>query len=188
MSAPIPHKSEVLPFEGGLWNRVSFILLLCIVFILLDWEFVPLVIFPFIFIFPLMLAAWNRGMLFATLCTALLSTSRVAHQFFFDARPDTIDDYAGALIRFFVLLLLALLTHLLGRQSRQLRQRVRLLEGILPICSGCKSIRDEHNNWVQLEGYITAHSTAQFSHGLCPQCFRRFYGEEPASSSAPKYP
>jgi len=186
MAEPVPNPSDIPPFESGLWNRGWFMIVLCLAFIILDWEYVPLVIFPFIFIFPLMLVAWNRRMWFATLCTALLSVSRVAHQFIFDSKPGTIDDYADALIRFFVLLLLALLTNQLGRQSRQLRRRVRLLEGILPICSSCKSIRDENNNWVQLEGYITAHTTAQFSHSLCPHCFKEFYGEEPASSPAAK--
>jgi hypothetical protein len=53
-----------------------------------------------------------------------------------------------------------------------------LLEGILPICAGCKSIRDEKGNWLSLEGYITAHSNAQFSHGFCPACFKDYYGEQ----------
>ena len=79
-----------------------------------------------------------------------------------------------------MLLLLAALTSQLGKQARQLRLRVRMLEGILPICSHCKSIRDKNNNWVQLESYITAHSEAQFSHSLCPDCFKDFYGQEPA--------
>ena len=180
MAEPIAKPLETPPFENGLWNRAWFMLLLCLVFVVLDWEFVPVAIFPFIFIFPLMLAAWNRGMAFATICTILLSLSRVAHQFLFDLKPDTIDDYTDAPVRFFVLLLLALLTNLLGCQSRQLRRRVRQLEGILSICSNCKSIRDHNNDWVPLEGYITAHTTAQFSHGLCPHCFKEFYGEEPA--------
>lgn len=186
MASPVTKPLETPPFESGLWNRAWFMLLLCCVFIMLDWEFVPQVLFPFVFIFPLMLVAWNRGMAFATVCTVLMSMSRVTHQFFFDLKPSTIDDYSDALIRFFVLLLLALLTNLLGRQSRQLRQRVQLLEGILPICSSCKSIRDDNNKWVPVEGYITAHTAAQFSHGLCPHCFKEFYGEEPASQTPVK--
>ena len=102
----------------------------------------------------------------------------------FYEKPYTVDEVTAALVRFFVLLLLAALTNQLGKQARRLRQRVRLLEGILPICAQCKSIRDEHNHWVQLEGYITAHSEAQFSHSLCPQCFKVFYGQEPAPEPA----
>ncbi len=173
-------------FERGLWSRAWFIILLCLALAAVDWELIPLKIFPFVFIFPLMLAAWNRSLPFAMICAVGLSLTRLSHQFFFDERPFTADEVAAALVRFFVLLLLAALTNQLGKQTRQLRHRVRLLEGILPICSHCKSIRDKHNNWVQLEEYITAHSTAQFSHSLCPTCFREFYGQESAPEPAAK--
>jgi hypothetical protein len=181
-----PPQSNAPPFERGLWQRSWFILLLCFIAVEVDWELVPLSVFPFLYIFPVMLAAWNHGLLFPMLCVTGLSLVRVAHQFVFDARPDSIDEGTTALVRFFVLTLLTALTYMLGRQSRQLRQRVRMLEGILPICSQCKSIRDEQNNWVQLEGYITTHSAAQFSHSLCPHCFKEFYGEEAASRVAAK--
>lgn len=48
--------------------------------------------------------------------------------------------------------------------------RVKLLEGIIPICAYCKKIRDDHEIWQQLETYITEHSEALFSHGICPEC------------------
>lgn len=54
---------------------------------------------------------------------------------------------------------------------------VQLLSGLLPICASCKKIRDEHGTWQPLESYITAHSEAKFSHGLCPDCMRRLYPE-----------
>jgi K+-sensing histidine kinase KdpD len=179
---------DVPQFERGLWNRAWFILLLCLAFVAIDWELVPMKMFPFVFIFPLMLAAWNFSLRFAILCAVALSMTRLAHQFVFDEKPYTVDEVTAAAVRFFVLVLLAALTNLLGRQARQLRHRVRLLEGILPICSSCKSIRDENNQWVQLEGYITAHSSAQFSHGFCPRCFKEYYGQEPAPEPAPNKP
>lgn len=49
--------------------------------------------------------------------------------------------------------------------------RVKKLEGIIPICMHCKKIRDDQNSWNQLEQYITNHSEAMFSHGICPQCY-----------------
>jgi PAS domain S-box-containing protein len=49
--------------------------------------------------------------------------------------------------------------------------RVKKLEGIIPICMHCKKIRDDQNSWNQLEEYITNHSEAMFSHGICPQCY-----------------
>ncbi len=48
--------------------------------------------------------------------------------------------------------------------------RVKLLEGIIPICAYCKKIRDDRQNWLKLETYISDHSEAMFSHGICPEC------------------
>ena len=50
-------------------------------------------------------------------------------------------------------------------------QQVKQLQGLLPICSYCKKIRDDGNYWQQVETYVTKHSEAQFSHGICPDCF-----------------
>lgn len=52
-----------------------------------------------------------------------------------------------------------------------LQTRVKQLEGILPICSCCKQIRDESDKWQRLEAYITERTDALFSHGLCPACY-----------------
>lgn len=49
--------------------------------------------------------------------------------------------------------------------------RVRQLHGLLPICAYCKKIRDDQNYWHQVEVYVSRHSNAQFSHGMCPECF-----------------
>lgn len=49
--------------------------------------------------------------------------------------------------------------------------QVHSLEGIIPICMYCKKIRDDKNSWSQLERYISEHSEAEFSHGICPSCF-----------------
>ncbi len=48
---------------------------------------------------------------------------------------------------------------------------VKLLQGLLPICCYCKKIRDDGNYWQQVEHYLTEHSDAQFSHGICPDCY-----------------
>ena len=48
---------------------------------------------------------------------------------------------------------------------------VRTLQGFLPMCSYCKSIRDDENYWQSVEAYISKHTNAQFSHGICPACF-----------------
>jgi DNA-binding response OmpR family regulator len=48
---------------------------------------------------------------------------------------------------------------------------VKQLQGMLPICSYCKKIRDDQNYWQSVEDYISTYSEAQFSHGICPDCF-----------------
>ena len=53
--------------------------------------------------------------------------------------------------------------------------RVKTLSGLLPICAGCKKIRDDKGYWQQVETYIKEHSDADFTHGLCPDCFERLY-------------
>jgi CheY-like chemotaxis protein len=52
---------------------------------------------------------------------------------------------------------------------------VKLLSGLLPICASCKKIRDDKGYWSQVESYIQKHSEAKFSHGICPDCFKKLY-------------
>lgn len=51
----------------------------------------------------------------------------------------------------------------------------KTLEGILPICSGCKKIRDDHGGWVPIETYLHSRTQAEFTHGICPDCIERLY-------------
>lgn len=54
---------------------------------------------------------------------------------------------------------------------------VKQLKGLLPMCSYCKKIRNDADYWQQLETYISDHSDAEFSHGVCPTCFERVVNE-----------
>jgi phosphoserine phosphatase RsbU/P len=55
----------------------------------------------------------------------------------------------------------------------QLTTKVNQLEGLLPICSYCKRIRDEDKAWQPVEQYINDRSEASFSHGVCPECYEK---------------
>ncbi|MFH2061196.1 MAG: PocR ligand-binding domain-containing protein [Pseudomonadota bacterium] len=55
---------------------------------------------------------------------------------------------------------------------------VKQLSGLLPICASCKKIRDDKGYWTLIESYIQNHSEAEFSHGMCPDCSEKFYGDE----------
>lgn len=53
--------------------------------------------------------------------------------------------------------------------------RIKILSGIIPICSSCKKIRDDAGYWQQVEEYISKHSEAEFSHGICNDCMKKLY-------------
>ncbi len=55
--------------------------------------------------------------------------------------------------------------------------RVRTLSGLLPICASCKKIRDDKGYWNQIETYISDHTQAEFSHGICPACAKKLYSD-----------
>jgi len=62
----------------------------------------------------------------------------------------------------------------MARRLAELEQalaNVKQLRGLLPMCAYCKKIRVDDTYWQQLEGYLTDHSDAEFSHGICPECF-----------------
>ena len=52
---------------------------------------------------------------------------------------------------------------------------IKKLQGILPICSWCKKIRDDKGCWNQIESYIRNHSEAEFTHGICPDCVKKYF-------------
>ena len=56
------------------------------------------------------------------------------------------------------------------RAAEQALAEVKVLTGLLPICSYCKKVRNDGNYWEQIETYVSEHSDAQFSHGICPEC------------------
>ncbi len=58
--------------------------------------------------------------------------------------------------------------------------QVKVLSGLLPICSSCKKIRDEKGDWSQVEQYIHERTEAEFSHGICPDCAEKLYPEQAA--------
>lgn len=68
--------------------------------------------------------------------------------------------------------------------------QVRTLSGLLPICASCKKIRDDKGYWNEVELYIQEHSTAEFTHSLCPDCLKKLYphlyGEDESDSVTPQ--
>jgi len=63
----------------------------------------------------------------------------------------------------------------LVRELQSALSKVKQLSGLLPICAACKKIRNDQGYWQQIEAYIHEHSDAEFSHSICPECFRQLY-------------
>ena len=53
--------------------------------------------------------------------------------------------------------------------------KVKVLSGFIPICAGCKKVRDDRGFWQEVEKYVAEHSGATFSHGLCPECIKKYF-------------
>lgn len=66
---------------------------------------------------------------------------------------------------------------LLIKQLQEALTTIKTLSGLLPICSSCKKIRDDHGYWEEVELYVKKHSTAEFTHGICPVCCKTLYGD-----------
>ena len=70
-------------------------------------------------------------------------------------------------------------------QLREALAKVKTLSGLLPICASCKHIRDDNGYWHQVETYIQQHSSAVFTHGLCPKCSQKIYPKTAAGNDTP---
>ena len=74
-----------------------------------------------------------------------------------------------------------------GQRTLGLIANIKRLTGLLPICSYCKRIRSDDDYWEQVESYITDHTDALFSHGICPSCLVKAMEElDPPSPVSPK--
>jgi len=63
---------------------------------------------------------------------------------------------------------------LIGKLQSALEE-VKTLSGLIPICAHCKNIRDDEGFWRRIEDYISTRTTAEFSHGICPDCIEEHY-------------
>lgn len=122
------------------------------------------------FIVPIGMAAWNHHQVTAYGLSVILPISRV----FLELGAGTARVNAiNTVVR---ILTLSLFAYFICRTSVQ-KKEIRKLEGILPVCALCKKIRNEHGEYEEIEEYISRHSEASFSHGLCKECARKLYPE-----------
>jgi glucose-6-phosphate-specific signal transduction histidine kinase len=143
--------------------------------------------FAFYFL-PVALAAWHlgraAGLVASVACTIiwLIADVRSGHIYL---HPSHLYWNAAIRLSSFVVIALSMSTlrvtlcreRTLRAEVQKALGEVRLLRGLLPICSSCKRIRNEQGTWEQLEAYVRARTDADFTHGLCPECVRALYPE-----------
>ena len=137
--------------------------------------------FPVFYVIPVALAAWYSGRGSAV---ALAVAVPLAHLLFLvRAAPQPVQLEALAIpvgttiFRGAVIFVMALWFARLSGHERALHRHVQQLEGLLPICAFCKSIRNASGDWETLETYIESRSGAEFSHGFCGRCGKTHYPE-----------
>lgn len=143
----------------------------------LDYLAGPYVQFPIAFVVPVVLASWYSGRAWGLGLAVVLPLVRLYFVTLWDVPWEIEYSVLNATIRVLVFGGIALLVDRTARLGRELARRVDALEGLLPICSGCKRIRDEGDAWQPIESYITARSAAVFTHGFCPTCARQYFGD-----------
>jgi len=134
-----------------------------------DWQF------PALHTLPILLATWYSGIRPALALGLSAPLFHVAFMFTVWQPSGSLPVVIATLLRAAAMIALALWFDRLADHERQLHRYVDKLEGLLPICSFCKSIRNESEQWESLEEFISARSSADFSHGLCPSCLKEHY-------------
>jgi hypothetical protein len=158
-------------------SRRSTYLIMAAAILLLDYFTGPYIQFPITFVLPVALAAWYCSFRYGLALAVLLPVGRFVIAVLVDRPSPLIYVAINAVIRISLLTFIGYLVSRTANQTRELAKEVKLLEGILPICSFCKKIRDEGRQWQPLETYISGRSEASFSHCICPECAEKHYGK-----------
>lgn len=141
--------------------------------------------FPLLYTVPVALAAWYSGAGPAVALALVIPLTRLL-MIWLGFIPEILGLtlVLEILARGVVVLFLGLWLARLAELERALERRVRVLEGLLPICSFCKKIRNDSGDWERLEAYISHRSDASFSHGVCPVCWEAHYARDMADTPA----
>lgn len=102
-----------------------------------------------------------------------------------EEKPDYSRFYVALGIALFVIGVLIFVVVRFSRLNAKIRKQadsltlalseIKVLKGIIPICANCKNVRDDQGYWKQVESYISTHTEAEFSHGICPVCVQELY-------------
>lgn len=159
-------------FSPIFWIGISIILLVA------DYFAGPFIQFPITYLIPISLAAWYNGRSWGLAFAFIMPLVRLYFNLALWTIPWTyIEASINCINRIVIFTLFVLLISRIAKQTSELTKEVHILSGLLPICSYCKKIKDESNQWQPIEHYVTQHSDALFTHGICPECAEKYYSQ-----------
>ena len=135
---------------------------------------------PCLYALVVLLSAFWKNPTSSFAVAGICSILTVAEYLLSTPRPDAaiaLTNRGIALVCIWLTAALVSRRQIILRREREALEQVKVLQGLLPICAGCKKVRDDHGYWTHIEEYIRLHSEADFSHGLCPDCIKRLYPE-----------
>jgi hypothetical protein len=172
VNLPVFRKEEGEKYLLLFWIGSSIILLAA------DYFSGPFIQFPVTYLIPISLASWFSGRRWGLAFAIILPLVRLYFNLVLWTIPWTyVEAATNCIIRIVVFTLFAILISRIAKKTSELTKEVSMLSGLLPICSFCKKIRDESDQWQQVEQYVAEHSDASFTHGVCPECAEKYYGK-----------
>jgi hypothetical protein len=153
-------------------KRAAGWVLVSLAILAVDYATGPFIHLSVLFVIPVMLATLSHGPVAGAALATILPFIRLPFFLAWHAPPFWTLRLIDAAVETAILIGFVLLV----TRSMRLQRQIRLLEGMLPICSFCKRIRDEGGQWHRLEAFIGERSGARFSHTFCEECGRKHYG------------
>jgi hypothetical protein len=152
-------------------------LVICVVIVVVDVLTPTQIVLGSFFVVPVLIAAWFNSLALALAISIGLPLVRFFIAIQMDPASVPALSAVNAIDRMVLLTVVSLITSKLAGSVRHLKIEVKVLEGLIPICSNCKKIRDKDGVWQPMEEYIGERSKAEFTHGICPDCARLLYGK-----------
>ena len=151
--------------------RLEHSVIASVLILLLDYATGPFIQFPILFVVPVAIATAAQGLSGGVIVAILLPLIRLSFFMRWGLQTSWTLEWVDTLVDVAILSAFAVTIDQIVRQQRQ----IKVLEGMLPICSFCKRIRDQDGEWRRIESFIAERSGAQFSHTFCQQCGKIHY-------------
>lgn len=141
--------------------------------LVLDWLAGPLLLFPILFVIPIVLSAWYCSARWAYGLAVVLPLGRLCIAIWVDEHSPVIFAVINALVRIGVLTLLAYFVRRTARQTKQLREQVA---GFVTICAWSRTVKYE-GEWLSIEQYLRRHFNINTTHGISPAEAEKMFGK-----------